>query len=165
MDHVRLQFRRIKEHEMIFHSLQEQKRLLRDLEDENPHRNLIDQISRNETEMVADIHYLLISISMVRKLWICLEKELGNPPELSDIKSKYWAIIENYYQRRGELEHIYARIKNPSGLKIFHSGTELSINGQAVDISQKAEKTMVEIFSKIQSALRRIAVRTDTSEP
>lgn len=158
MHKIRRQFQRIKSH-------------LPKLEGE-PTKD--ENRSERLSMLFGDIHYLLISVKGAWRFFELICQDLGNEPELRQIRKKYSQTFLDAGRFRNRLEHIDDWVKKGTlGLGDVR-GTVFTFDGRSLDFGANFEAAIEEFYRETKSAfdtiterkgVRGTAIRTDIRLP
>lgn len=175
MEKVRLQFRRIRQDTARLHSnVREEIPLIeRNMEDiplspdlQKLRQELSQAHHDNMVCLFADIHFLLICLDKMEKLFKMLRKELHNEPELAVVFSQYSKALKEYSDFRNYLEHVDREVVEKRTTDLGNlGGDKFTFNERTFDIGHAREREVEELFKDILEACGAISERQDRQSP
>jgi hypothetical protein len=127
---------------------------------------LFDMIIRSGNKniyLLADIHYLLISLGMIGKLFKMLEKALPDAYELKAVRKNYDLIFKDYSDFRSNIEHIYDKLTPELPNHGGYNEEEYFFGDKKFKIGKQREEEIERIYSDIKAAVN--AYRERTKKP
>lgn len=170
MEKVRLQFRRIRDDSARLHSTVTEEMQLVEGDDaetlfspdsQERQRELSQARHDSMVCLFADIHFLLICLDKMEKLFKMLRKELPEP-ELTVVFSRYSKALKEYSDFRNYLEHIDREVVKKRTTDLGNLGDDkFTFDGRAFDVGRAREAEVEELFKDILEACTTISKRQD----
>jgi hypothetical protein len=131
--------------------------------DTTPLFDMIKGSRSKHTYLLADMHYLLISLAMIGKLFIMLKKALPDANELNVVGKNYDPIFKDYSEVRANIEHIYEKIKPEMPNHGGHNDEGYFFGNKNFKIGKQRQEEIERIYSDIKAAVK--AYRDRTQKP